>query len=133
MADADQLKLVTREGHPPNVVVGGGTPAQATVATLLATQFGCRTRHIESPEALLATLERLAGIDLVLLDQAHSHGAVPVAAPAIRHLAQTLGVPLIRLAGHPGRDPDRPDRMVHKPYSPRDLYAAMRDALRPAA
>ena len=130
MADGNPyLKLAKLDGEAPRVLLAGGTPAQATVASILAEQFGCRIRYVGSPADLLGELQGSATADLVVLDQAHPHGAGALAVPSLEAETRRRGVPFIRLTGSAVRRPSRTDGVVSKPYSPRDLFAAMRTAL----
>ncbi|MHA1157144.1 MAG: hypothetical protein ACTSP2_00145 [Alphaproteobacteria bacterium] len=126
----EQLSLARSDGSAPRVLLGGGTPAQATVAAILATQFGCDIRYVGSCGDLLSALRSTPAADLVVLDQAHPHGAGALWAPTLRAEAQRRGLPFVRLGGAMTRRAGRSlEGVVDKPYSPRELFAAMQSAL----
>ncbi len=131
----ESMAHLTVNGHRPRVAIVGGSPAGATVATILIEQFGCEPVRAPSGEAVLALLRRDAAIDLVVLDLAMAdmdgvvavqliralgiHGALPVV--ALVDDRSRLTAPHARAAGFSGA--------VAKPYSPRELYLAMEAAL----
>ena len=128
------LKLTASGRQPPTVTIVGGTPAQATIAAVLVAQFGCRVRCASSGEAAL-TLLRSQATDLVVIDLGLPDMDGLVAIQLIRALADRRQPPVIALTSEgqqTGRLAHRLDGMCQalaKPYSPRELFAAMRSAL----
>jgi two-component system, chemotaxis family, chemotaxis protein CheY len=143
MADeADEtIAHLTVNGHRPRVAVVGGSPASAMIATILVQQFGCETLPATGGEAVLALLRRQPdpAIDLVLLDLAVSDMDGIVAAQLIRTLGARKTLPIIALTDDRSRLATQHARAagfngaVIKPYSPRELHAAMETALARAA
>jgi len=131
--------LVTGDGRAPEVAIVGGSPAGALVASVLCQQFGCTTTTMPSGEAVLALLQTDAAVDLVVMDLAACDTEGMVAVQMIRALGRRRNLPVVALtsdadtlgaafAGATGFA-----AAVVKPYSPRELYAAMRAALRQQA
>ena len=126
---------LTANGQRPRVAIVGGSPAGATVATILVEQFGCDPLRAATGEAVLALLRRDQRIDLVVLDLSvpdmegivavqliralGARGALPVI--ALTNDRVEIAAPRARAAGFAGA--------VVKPYSPRELFAAMETAL----
>lgn len=130
---------LTVNGRRPRVAIVGGSPANVMIATVLVEQFGCVPLTATGGEAALALIRRDPAIDLVLLDLAVSdidgivvaelirtlgrHGTPPIV--ALTNDRARLGAPRTRAAGFSGA--------VVKPYSPRELHAAMASALQRTA
>lgn len=133
--DEAPIGLVTADGRRPRVAIVGGSPAGAMVATVLCDQFGCMPFATKSGESILALLRRDIPVDLVLLDLAvpdmdgivavqliralGSHGTVPVV--ALANTRTEVSGPRAKAAGFAAA--------LMKPYSPRELYGALHDAL----
>jgi CheY-like chemotaxis protein len=141
MASGDEAMsgLTTAAGERPRVAIVGGTPSGIMVATVLIEQFGCSPLNAPTGEAVLSLLRADEEIDLVVIDLSvadmdgivavqliralGARGALPVVALTSDHA--DIAAPRARAAGFAGS--------VAKPYSPRELYAAMRSALGSAA
>jgi CheY-like chemotaxis protein len=131
----ESMAHLTVNGHRPRVAIVGASPAGTTVATILIEQFGCDPVCARTGEAVLSLLRRDSDIDLVVLDLAMDDMDGIVAVQLIRAMGGRGGMPVIamtdnraslaapraRAAGFSGA--------VIKPYSPRELYAAMDTAL----
>ncbi len=127
--------LHTADGRRPRVAVVDGNPANATVTSMLAEQFGCTVLKAPTGEAVLALLRREEQVDLVLIDLAIPDMDGIVAALLIRAMGKPGAMPIVpiacrrdevfqarsRAAGFSGA--------VMKPYSLRELYCAMESAL----
>lgn len=126
---------LTVDGHRPCVAVVGGSPASAMIATILVEQFGCEPLRAASGEAVLALLRTDPAIDLVLLDLAVPDMDGIVAAQLIRTLGARKRLPIIAVTDDRQRLSTQHARAagfngaVIKPYSPRELHAAMETAL----
>jgi CheY-like chemotaxis protein len=127
--------LHTADGRPPRVAVVDGNPANATVTAMLATQFGCIVLKAPTGEAALALLRRDEQVDLVIIDLAIPDMDGIVAALLIRAMGRNGTMPIVPLAAR-REDIFQPRSRAAgfsgglvKPYSPRELYAAMETAL----
>jgi CheY-like chemotaxis protein len=122
--------LTTTDGRPPRVAIVGGTPSAAMVATMLAEQFGCAPFPAADDKAIMALFGDDARIDLILMDDMRGASAL-VAAELVRALGQRRALPVLALveAGARPAPRDGISATLAKPYSPRELFAAMRDAL----
>jgi CheY-like chemotaxis protein len=141
MASGDEAMsgLTTTAGERPRVAIVGGTPSGIMVATVLIEQFGCSSLNAPTGEAVLSLLRTDEEIDLVVIDLSVADMDGIVAVQLIRALGARGALPVValtsdqaditapraRAAGFAGA--------VAKPYSPRELYAAMRSALGGAA
>jgi CheY-like chemotaxis protein len=125
---------LTVNGRRPRIAIVGGSPASAMIATILLTQFGCEALTAASGEAAITLLRNKGPVDLILLDLLLPDMDGIVAAQLIRTLGADA-IPIVAVT-------DDQDRMaapraraarfngtVVKPYSPRELYAAMEAAL----
>jgi CheY-like chemotaxis protein len=126
---------LTVNGRRPRVAIVGGSPSSAMIATILVEQFGCEPLPAPGGEAVLALLRRDPDIDLILLDLAVPDMDGIVAAQLIRTLGAHSTLPIIavtedrrRLATQHARAAGFSGAVV-KPYSPRELHAAMETAL----
>jgi len=126
------MGLRTQDGRRPRVALVGGSPASAMVAGVLIEQFGCASLPARRGGDVLALLASREPIDLVVVDVNGSDDALSTS-----ELLGTLGAgqpPIVALADA-GATPSRAFRFarfagtVAKPYSPRELYGAMHDAL----
>jgi len=126
------LGLRTSDGRRPRVALVGGTPSSAMVAGVLIEQFGCASLSTRRGADVLRLLASREPIDLVVVDVTAGDdslntseliGALGAGQPPIVALAEmrTAGAPMLRFARLAGT--------VTKPYSPRELYGAMRSAL----
>lgn len=123
--------LATSDGKPPRLVIVDGNAASAMVTVALARQFGCMPVVATNGEAALSLLRRDGGIDLVILDMGIGDREGGVIAQLIRTLGEAGTMPIIGLVAGPrlpGRAPGI-SATLKKPYSPRELYGAMREAL----
>jgi DNA-binding response OmpR family regulator len=136
---SDAACLTTSDGRRPRVAVVDGNAATATITTLLVEQFGCAPLAARSGEAALA-LVRSEAVDLVLIDLHMPDMDGIVTATLIRALGERGMMPIVPLAvarsevaGARGRAAGFAGAVL-KPYSPRELHAAMQAALsrRPA-
>ncbi len=138
--DADELIAhLTVNGHRPRVAIVGGSPASTMIATILVQQFGCEALCASSGEAALALLRADPAIDLIVLDLSIPDMDGIVAAQLFRTLGTDRTLPILAVtddrkrlsapravaAGFAGA--------VIKPYSPRELHAAMETAFARAA
>jgi CheY-like chemotaxis protein len=125
---------LTVNGHRPRVAVVGGSPASAMIATILVEQFGCEPLPAPGGEAVLALLRRDPAVDLILLDLAIPDMDGIVAAQLIRTLGARTALPIIAVTDDRSRLATQHARAagfngaVVKPYSPRELHAAMETA-----
>jgi CheY-like chemotaxis protein len=127
--------LHTADGRRPRVAVVDANPANAMVTSLLVEQFGCSALKVPTGEAALALLRREDNVDLVLIDLAIPDMDGIVAALLMRAMGRRGAMPILPLAS--SRDEVIAPRSraagfsgaVLKPYSPRELYAAMEQAL----
>lgn len=126
---------LTANGERPVVAIVGGTPAGATVATILIEQFGCDPRRVPTGEAVLSLLREERRVDLVVLDLSVSDMDGIVAVQLIRALGARGTLPVIALTNDRAEIATPRARAagfaaaVVKPYSPRELFAAMETAL----
>ncbi len=130
---------LTVDGHRPRVAIVGGSPASVMIAAILVEQFGCEPLNAASGEAALALLGSDPAIDLILLDLAVPDMDGIVAAQLIRTLGANATLPIIAVTDDRGRLATQSARAagfsgaVVKPYSPRELHAALETALARAA
>ena len=128
------LKLTASGRQPLSVAIVGGTPAQATITAVLVAQFGCRVHCAGSGEAALALLRGQAA-DLIVMDLVVPDMDGLVAIQLIRALAGRRQPPILALTSDGQRTGRLAQRLggrceaLAKPYSPRELFAAMRSAL----
>jgi CheY-like chemotaxis protein len=139
-ADAQTVAgLTTPDGRRPRVAIVGGTPSSAMVATVLCDQFGCSPFNTRTGESVLALLRREIPLDMVVLDLSVPDMDGIVAVQLIRALGTRGNLPVIALANDRAETTSSRARAagfagtVVKPYSPRELYAAMLVALSEAA
>jgi CheY-like chemotaxis protein len=127
--------LHTADGRRPLVAVVDGNPANAMVTSLLVEQFGCSALKAPTGEAALALLRREGRIDLVLIDLSISDMDGIVVALLMRAMGRRGAMPILPLASSreeviaPRSRAAGFSGAVMKPYSPRELYAAMERAL----
>ena len=130
------LGLRTQDGRRPRVALVGGSPSSAMVAGVLIEQFGCASLPARRGGDVLALLASREPIDLVVVDVTGNDDALSTS-----ELIGTLGAgqpPVVALA-ESSAAPKRAFRFaryagtVAKPYSPRELYGAMRHALEGAS
>jgi CheY-like chemotaxis protein len=136
MAGAAALTLTTANGRRPRVAVIGGSPAGTMVAGVLIEQFGCLPITSRSGIAVLAPLPDGDLLDLVVIDLPASGADDSLADQLMQRLAGHNAVPVIALTHNRGEagSPHLGLVALPKPYSPRELHAAMRAALHgPAA
>ncbi len=131
--------LTTADGRPPRVAIVGGTPSSAMVAEALCAQFGCTSTTTPTGESVLALLRKETPLDLVVIDLSVPDMDGLVAVQLIRALGARGTLPIVALTN------DRADMAAPraraagfagalvKPYSPRELYAALHVALDRAA
>ncbi len=126
---------LTVNGRRPRVAIVGGSPASAMIATVLIEQFGCEALTAAGGEAALALLRRDPAIDLILLDLMIPDMDGIVAAQLIRSLGARATLPIVAVTDDRGRLAAPRARAagfagaVVKPYSPRELHAALETAL----
>ncbi|MEJ0098056.1 MAG: response regulator [Bauldia sp.] len=105
------------------------------VAAVLCEQFGCSAISAPTGESVLALLRRDTPLDMVVIDLSVSDMDGIVAVQLIRALGIRGSLPVIALAGDRAEIAGARARAagfagaVVKPYSPRELYSAMRTAL----
>ncbi|MEX0852183.1 MAG: response regulator [Bauldia sp.] len=128
--------LTTTDGRRPRVAIAGGTPASAMVAGVLVGQFGCLAITSRTGAGVLALIGRDEPIDLVVMDLFLPDTDGLAVAERLRALGASGAIPMIALVDSPS-DFVSPRggaagfvAAVKKPYSPRELYAAMHIALR---
>ena len=135
----EQIVHLTVNGRRPRVAIVGGSPASTMIATILVEQFGCETLAAPGAEAVLALLRNDAAIDLILLDLALPDMDGIVAAQLIRTLGARASLPILAVTDDKSRLTTPRARAagfsgsVLKPYSPRELHAAMQTAFARAA
>ncbi len=120
------LGLTTADGRRPRVAIVGGTPATMLVAGVLIEHFGCLLVTAANGAAIAV---RDDPIDLIVAD-------LPVAdRDGVRRLRAIATAPIIALTDDGSDAGARRARAagcaaaLAKPYSPRQLYAAMHVAL----
>jgi two-component system chemotaxis response regulator CheY len=135
VAAVASASLATADGRRPRVAIVGGTPSSAMVATVLCQQFGCSSVVTPTGEAVLGLLRRETPIDLVVLDLSMPDMDGIVAVQLIRAMGNRGNVPVVALVSDRAEIATARARAagfsggVLKPYSPRELYAAMQSAL----
>ena len=134
MHGADPFGLTTPDGMQPTVAIVAGNASMALVTLTLVEQFGCRPVKAAGGEAILALLRREPGIDLVLIDLPLLDLDGIAVAQLIRALGPHRATPVIALVDDrmdlTGRDQAAGfAAMVRKPFSPRELYAAVAASL----
>jgi DNA-binding response OmpR family regulator len=126
--------VTTADGRRPHVAIVCGNVAGTTIALVLCEQFGCAPYAAQTGEAALALLRREA-IDLVILDLTLPDMDGVAAAQLIRALGERGAMPIVALSeksGGPSVERSRAAGFagtVVKPYSPRELHAAIETAL----
>ena len=131
MSSEPHFGLATGDGRRPRIMVVDGNVANSMVTIALARQFGCMPVAAPNGEAALALLRRDGGIDLVILDMGLADREGVVLAQLIRTLGERGTMPIVALvagARLPGKAVGV-TAALRKPYSPRELYGAMRDSL----
>ena len=139
--------LTMADGRQPVVALVIDNRATAMVASALVRQFGGRVVAAPGADAMLALLARIARVDLVVVDLALRTMDGFVAAGLVHALAAHRAVPVVALAAHRAvpvvalAEPtsDIAGRgataglaaAVTKPFSPRELHAALCTALGP--
>jgi CheY-like chemotaxis protein len=132
---AASATLATADGRRPRVAIVGGTATAAMVANILCQQFGCTSVVMPTGESVLALLRRDTPVDLVVLDLSIPDMDGIVAVQLIRAMGARGDVPIVALTGDRAEIATSRARAagfsgaVVKPYSPRELYAAMQSAL----
>jgi two-component system chemotaxis response regulator CheY len=127
--------LTTPDGRRPRVAVVDGNHATAMITILLVEQFGCAPVPAPSGEAALALIRGGEAVDLVLIDLDIPDMDGIVAATLIRAMGERGAMPIVPLAHARGEVTGPRGRAagftgaVLKPYSPRELHAAMQTAL----
>ena len=132
---SDAAYLTTQDGRRPRVAVVDANHATAMITTILVEQFGCAPVPAASGEAALALIRQGEAVDLVLIDLEMPDMDGIVAATLIRALGERGAMPIVPFA-HARGDVTGPrgraagfTGAVLKPYSPRELHAAMQTAL----
>jgi CheY-like chemotaxis protein len=127
--------LTTAAGHAPKIAVVGGTPANAMVAISLCHAFGCVPTPVPTGEAALGLLRQDSPVDAVLLDLFVPDMDGVVTAQLIRALREANELPMVAVAGSRAETGDLRVRgagfnaIIVRPYSPRELHGALREAL----
>lgn len=122
-------------GRPPHVAIVDGNPANAMVTSLLVEQFGYTALKVPTGEAALALLRARGDIDLVLIDLSIPDMDGVVVALLIREMRDRGAMPIIPLASSRKELTASRSRAagfsggLTKPYSPRELHAAIEAAL----
>lgn len=132
---APEPALTTADGRQPRVAVVDGNRASALITTVLVEQFGCVALAVGSGEEALSLLRVEPAIDLVIMDLTIPDMDGIVAAMLIRALGIRGEMPIVPLVGR-GTDLGGPRgraagfaAALVKPYSPRELHAAVKAAL----
>jgi len=126
--------LIMIDGRRPLVAVVGGSGASALVAARLIEVFGCTPEEAATAGAALALLRCGRTFDLILCDLAIPDMDAIVAVQLMRLLDRRGVMPIIALVGETEVTDGRVRAAgfaasVRKPYSPRELLAAMKGAL----
>jgi CheY-like chemotaxis protein len=131
MSSEPRFGLTTADGRRPRVLVVDGNAASSMVTVALARQFGCMPVAAAGGEAALSLLRRDGGIDLIVLDMGLADREGMVLAQLVRTLGERGAMPIVALVSGqrlPGKAAGI-SAALRKPYSPRELYGAMRDGL----
>jgi CheY-like chemotaxis protein len=132
---SDAAYLTTTDGRRPRVAVVDGNHATAMITAILVEQFGCAPLAAPSGEAALALIRKDEPVDLVLIDLEIPDMDGIVAATLIRAMGARGAMPIVPLTFSRGDVTTARGRAarfsgaVLKPYSPRELHAAMQTAL----
>jgi CheY-like chemotaxis protein len=134
MPDGAPFGLRTVEGRQLVVALAIDNPASAMIAATLVEQFGCRALAAAGGEPVIQLVMRDSAIDLVIVDLALRAMDGIAAAELIHAVGGRREIPIVALAD---RRSDLAGRgraagfasTVMKPFSPRELYAALRAAL----
>jgi len=135
MPEEKTTGLRTPDGRQPLVVVIDGNAATAAIAVMLLEQFDCRALPAHSTEDALKVLKSDQAVDLVLLDFALDDMDPLVAAQLIRALGPRGAMPIVALTSTAAVTSGPRGiavgfaRTLTKPYSPRELYAALDSSL----
>jgi CheY-like chemotaxis protein len=127
--------LTTADGRQPRVAIVDANTSSATIVTALVRQFGCSCEVAASGDAVLRLLRRDEPVDVVLMDLSIPDMDGTVAAQLIRALGVRGTMPIVALTGNradianPRSHAANFVGAVVKPYSPRDLHAALQAAL----
>ncbi|HMN85954.1 MAG TPA: response regulator [Bauldia sp.] len=128
--------LTMADGRQPVVALVIDNRATAMVASALVRQFGGRVVAAPGADAMLALLARIARVDLVVVDLALRTMDGFAAAGLVHALAAHRAVPVVALAEPTSDIAGRGATAglaaaVTKPFSPRELHAALCTALGP--
>lgn len=122
-------KLMTADGRRPRVALVGGGPSGMMVAAMLAEQFGCSAISAPTGSAVMELLASADKPDLVVVDLAAPGMEALVATAVAGALRGRKGPPVVALVGAGAAGLSGYASALTKPYSPRELYGAMRAAL----
>jgi CheY-like chemotaxis protein len=137
--DRTPSQLATAQGTPPKVAIVGGSESSAMVAEMLCRQFGCKAIAAPTGEAVLGLLRTDTRVDLVLIDLSVSDMDGIVVVQLIRAMGNRGTLPVVAMVADKTALASNRARgaglagVVVKPYSPRELFTAMRAALARAA
>ncbi len=124
--------LRTGDGRSPRVAVVDPNRANAAVTALLVEQFGGLAIEVQSGAALLALLRGREPIDLIVLDLLLPDMDGLAAVELVGQQLPGRQAPILALATD-GSRVSAGSRgiagLITKPYSPRELHAAMEAAL----
>ena len=134
MRGNEPFGLTTVDGRQPMVAVVIDNAASAMVTMTLIEQFGCLPLGVATGEAILALLQREPDVDLVVIDLALANMDGVAVAQLIRALGTHQFLPIVALADNRSDAATRGRAAgfagtVMKPFSPRELYTALRGAL----
>jgi CheY-like chemotaxis protein len=122
-------RLTTADGRKPRVALVGGGQSATLVASMLVEQFGCSAVCAPTGNAVLGLLASQDRLDLVLIDLSAPGKDALVATALAGALRSRRGPPVVAIVGAAASGLGGYAGTVAKPYSPRELYAALSTAL----
>lgn len=122
--------LTTTDGRQPHVAIVNADTTGAVVMTALVEQFGCAWEIARGRKAVVELLLRERSIDIVLLDTSVPDSDGICMIDSIRQIKGSRPLPIVAVDdGRAHIAATTAAARVTKPFSPRDLHAALRSAL----
>lgn len=122
-------------GRRPRVAIVGASPVGGMVVTALLEQFGCTAVVTPTSEQALTLLRGDEPVDLAIVDVSLPNIDGILAVQLMRALGTRGAMPVVALTRDDAEADDRRLRSagfagwVAKPYSPRELFGVMHQAL----